>query len=186
MSRLRKAAVVALALLASGCGLFGDQPPPPPCPRISVPPDAQSITRFVEGPGRDLIDVAYDGRIVDILGSCEHEIDDVTNAGVLSVEINLVIETSRGPANSDRRAALDYFVALADSSRNLLNVRVFPVTVEFPGNRNRLIWRDDPDEPVILRIPLKAGQSGVDFEIFVGLQLTREELDYNYRRAKVR
>ncbi len=184
-----KASVTAaMTMLVAGCGaydaLFGSGEIPPPCPHVAVFSDANTITRFHQGTGRDIIDVNFEGEITDIYGSCEHDIDDDTLGGTLTVEISLNIDLARGPANKDRRAAFDYFVAVADASKNILNKKIFGVDVEFPGNFTRLGWTDYPDQPVLLDIPLKAGKTGKDFNIFVGFQLTREELEYNRRRLR--
>ncbi|MDP6804266.1 MAG: hypothetical protein QF902_02900 [Rhodospirillales bacterium] len=66
-----------LALVAGGCdsigSLFEDEAPPP-CPRIAVVPDASTITKFRAGPGRDIIDILYEGNIAAaIVSRCEEE-----------------------------------------------------------------------------------------------------------------
>lgn len=171
----RAAAILVFAVTA--CTVFQEEEPPPPCPRISVLGDAGTLTRFRPGPGRDLTDVLYEGVVTGVTGSCAYA-DDGKRA--LSMKISLVIEAARGPANRDGRAAFPYFVGITDSARNVLNKQRFSVTVVFPGNRTRLVVTDNP---VALEIPVKAGRAGQDFEIFVGFQLSRPELEYN-RRAR--
>ena len=179
-----RAAVVLSGVAAlSACSLFGEDELPPPCPEIAVLGDAASVTQFVEGPGRDLIDVLVEGDIADANGSCEYDVDDETGIGTLAVEMVVSIELNRGPANRDRQADIGYFVAITDAERNILSKETFKATVPFPGNRNRLIWTD---EPVYLGIPLKAKQTGKDFRIFLGLDVTRDELQFNRSQIKER
>ncbi len=173
-------AAVILALAVSACTMFREEEPPPPSPRISILGDAATLTRFRPGPGRDLTDVLYEGVVTGVTGSCAYANDGKRANGALSMKIALVIKAARGPANRDGRAAFPYFVGITDSSRNVLNKQRFSVTVVFPGNRARLVVTDNP---VALEIPVKAGQSAQDFEIFVGFQLSLEELEYN-RRAR--
>ncbi len=174
----RAAAILVLAVAA--CTVFQEEEPPPPCPRISILADAATITKFRPGPGSDLIDVLYEGVVTKVTGRCAYASDGKRANRTLSVEVALVIGAARGPANRDGQAAFDYFVGITDSSRTVLNKEGFGLQVAFPGNRNRLVVADDP---VTLEIPVKAGQSGQDFEIFVGVQLSREELEFN-RRAR--
>ena len=47
------------------------------------------------------------------------------------------------------------------------------------GNRTRLVYED---QPVVLSIPLKAGAIGPDFLVYVGFQLSPEELQYNRQK----
>ncbi len=180
-------APVALALLLAGCAdmrksMFGKAVPPPPCPRVSILPDAETITTFKAGPGRDLIDVVGEGQLVDAIGACEHKIDKETDAGTLDIELQVAMEARRGPAERDHRVSLDYFVTLLDgASTAILQKNTFRVTVEFPGNRS---VAQVLDSPVGLTIPLKAGQRGADFQILLGFQLTPDELEFNRQSAR--
>jgi hypothetical protein len=160
--------------------MFQEEEPPPPCPRISILGAAATLSKFRPGPGRDLIDVLYEGVLTNVTGSCAYADGGKRANRTLSMEVALVVTAARGPANRDGRATFPYFVGITDSSRNVLNKQRFSVTVTFPGNRNRLVITDNP---VTLEIPVKAGQGGQDFQIFVGFQLSREELEYN-RRAR--
>ena len=161
--------------------MFQKEEPPPPCPRVSILGDAATLTKFRPGPGRDLTDVLYEGVVTGVTGRCAYANDGKRANRALSIKVALVIEAARGPANRDGRAAFPYFVGITDSSRNVLNKERFNVRVVFPGNRTRLVITDDP---VNLEIPVKAGQSGRDFTIFVGFQLSREDLEYNRRARK--
>ncbi len=184
----RVVAFIALALVVTSCSaynsLFGGDKKLLPCPDISMMPDTDSLTRFREGGGKDITDVDFEGKITSIRGSCKHDINEDTGEGTLTVEVGIGVDMSRGPANKDHRARFDYFVAVADSAKNIINKKIFAVDAEFPGNFTRISWTDYPDSPVILDIPLKAGQSGQDFNIFIGFQLSREALKYNRRRLK--
>ena len=178
------AATVLAAVAAGGCALF-DKDEPPPCPPISVLAEGAQLVRFAVGAGRDLIDVDFEGRVADALAGCEYDIDDETETGTLTVEINPIFEVTRGPANRDRTAVFEYFVGLVEHRTDspVIHSRPrFDVTVEFPGNQTVVQYVEDT--PVTIVVPLAAGQSGSDFEVFLGLQLSRDELDYNRRRRQ--
>jgi hypothetical protein len=169
-----------MLLAGNGCGT-SDKERPPACPRVSVLGDAAALTRFAEGGGQDLVDVDYEVEVSDILAGCKY----VKNEGgqqTIVVAMAPVIVALRGPANRDREARFDYFVSIIDSERVVLNKQTFEVSVEFPGNLTRVGLKDD-DPPVTVDIPLAPGRTASDYQIFVGLQLTPDELEYNRRRS---
>lgn len=179
--RMIATGLIAVSVLAvAGCS-SDDQPPPERiCPRISALGDANMLTKFAVGAGKDLTDVDHEIRIVDIRYSCTF-VEDENKNPILAVAVAPIFEADRGPANSNRQARFDYFVAIADPQRTILNKQEFDLLVTFPGNRSRVTVSPD-DPPVTIDIPPVAGRSGPDYHVFVGLQLTPEELEYNRRR----
>lgn len=179
MLALRPAVLAMAALALSACEALKSTPPPP-CPDVAVLGDAATITKFVEGPGRDLTDVLYEARLVDAVGACNYDVEKETGEGMLDVDMAVSMEMARGPANLDGRAPVRYFVALTGKQGEIIDRQQFEGVVEFTGNRSQLVWTD---EPVNLAIPLKAGQTGSDFKIYVGYDLSREEVEFNRNRA---
>ena len=176
--------ILAVAVLVAGCPILELEKSPFYCPTINILADAASVTRFRDGPGRDIIDIAHEGEIRDILAAkCKHDIDKDSGEGLLTVKFSLVIEAELGPAADDRKPAFGYFVSITDGSFNILQKELFRFPVEFSGNRTRVTAED---EKVTLDIPLKAGQDGRDFEIFIGFQLSQEQVEYNRRRRAVK
>lgn len=166
------ALVLAFALAACNRPPEG---PPPPCPQILVPRETASATQFAEGPGRDLTDVVFEARVDRFSGFCETDIDYDDKTGEVEVELYLFFDAVRGPANTSRQGKLSYYVAIADKEENILQRRVFDSDVVFEGNRHRLQVREELTQT----IPLSAGQLGDDFRIYVGLQLSEEQLEFN-------
>ena len=70
---------------------------------------------------------------------------------------------------------MSYFVAIADADENILAREVFETSVLFEGNRNRIAL----GEELTQKIPLKGGELGDAFNIFVGFQLSDQDLKYN-------
>ena len=117
----RTAAAAVLALLLGGCStydaVFGEDIPPPPCPYIGVLPDANNIVKFRSGKGRDLIDIVHESELTNINTRCHYDIDEDTGEGTLSVEIGVLIDIVRGPANHNHLAEFAYFIVITDSSK---------------------------------------------------------------------
>ena len=173
--------LVGLVAPMAACGLFTKKEPPPgPCSRAVILGDAEQMVQFRDGPGRDILDVSYSGRLTRVFADCEYEMNK-DRTGVMSVRVYLAIEAERGPANRDRIAPYRYFVTLTDAEREPVSKNVFNLTAQFPGNVTRLVLTDDTVE---LKVPIGAGQSGKNFTIFVGFQLSDEQLEFN-RRARL-
>jgi hypothetical protein len=82
---------------------------------------------------------------------------------------------TRGPADRTRKAPFSYFVAIADNDDNVLARQNFDTTIAFPGTQTRNGVEEDIDQ----LIPIKTGQQGSDFHIYIGFNLTPEEIAYN-------
>ncbi|GAB4374452.1 MAG: hypothetical protein Kow00114_37040 [Kiloniellaceae bacterium] len=157
-------ALAGLALL-SACA---SEPETRPCPRAVVLKDAARQVKF-NGAGRDLTDVLYEAQIEAGRLVCEYD------ENVLDVDLQVNVIASRGPANSDRLANVRYFVAVARTDETILARESFDIAIPFPGNRTRVAGLEEIGQV----ITLQGNEDGGDYRIYVGLELTREELDYN-------
>lgn len=177
--RPRVIAVVLMGLTGTACGVVTgvfDKPIPPSCPSVSILSNAERVTIFRPGPGRDLIDITAEARIDDFIARCLYDVDEETGIGRVNVELSLGMTAARGAANVDGVAEFDYFVTLMKLDKTILTKNTFTVFAPFKGNRFRL---SAYDEPVILTIPIEPPQTGQDFLIYVGFQLTPDQLQYN-------
>lgn len=178
------AMAAALTLACAAVGSCSSVPPPPECPRVSVLNDASTLTRFGPGPGRDLVDVDYRAEFSDVRSGCRFATDDAKKLDKLVVAVAPVFVATRGPASESGNAEFAYFVSVVGANQEILNQQRFSVSVAFPGNRTRVELRQD-DPPVSIDIPLRDEQAE-RYEIIVGFQLSRDELDYNHRSRGLR
>lgn len=148
---------------------------PLPCPNIFIVSDGAKLTRFKPGPGRDIIDVLHEEEMTGFAHGCDYDIDD-NGVGTLNVLVAPSILSSRGAANQTGDADFEYFVAITDSNKKVLNKKRFPVIIPYPKNFSRINWQTQT--PHNLALPIKAGQNGADYEVYLGLQLSRTELEY--------
>ena len=178
------------ALLAAGLGAFGayqyatdklSEPIVLRCPDYLVIADAAHLVRFRDGPGRDLIDIDFETKIVRVQLVCTSNIDKRTRVGTLDVDVTVTFRAERGPANRSREGRFDYFISVVGRDQKILYREAFAIKVGFPGNKTRLVVRS---EPVTLEIPITPKRASRSFRIFAGLKLTREELEFNRRRGK--
>ena len=161
-------AVAGVSLLAYACS-GDDRFAQRICPRVQILEYADSLTEFASGPGRDVTDVVLKGRLVNVDGECIVEKD--------AVELDLVVEftVERGPANRTRKGRFAYFVAIPEFHPTPRGKRVFPVEIEFDSGINRVLYRDE----IAIEIPLTGKRGSTDFNLFVGFQLDRGQLEFN-------
>ena len=164
----RAAGALGLALVVAGCGGGERQPP---CPKIFLANETSVLTRFREGPGRDITDVVFEAELLGYSGSCKYE------RNMVSVELNVDFAVTRGPAGANR-VRFEYFVAVPRLFPDPAGKRVFDVDAEIPADQRRIQFRDE----ILLEIPLANRNEGPANEIYVGFQLAPEELEYNRRR----
>ena len=165
------AGALAGALLA-GCAADGPAPGPS-CPRMAAAAHTEDLVRFLPGPGRDVTDVVFRSRLAGVEGGCE------ARDAAVDVEMTVEFVVERGPADRDGRASFEYFVAIPQFRPLAEGKKRFPVSVRFPEGRSSVRHRDR----VAVRIPLGESETGAGFEIFVGHQLTAEDLARNRRAA---
>lgn len=167
----------ALALFVLAACQQGPAGPPPLCPNIVIVQDASVITQFLPGEGRDLTDVTMEARIADFKGFCDTDIED-DRTGIVEIDMQLLLVATRGPAAVTREATVKYFIAIADTDENILAREEFETSVTFEGNRNRVGFAEE----LVQKIPLRAGQRGDAFSVFVGFVLSDEDLKYNLNK----
>ena len=138
--------------------------------------DATEVTEFRPGPGRDLTDVRFEGEIAGLESDCDYDED-----GFVDVEVAVNLALSRGPAAEGNVGHYEYFVAIADPSDTIITKQSFPLDVEFPGAALRV---EVQEEVRIERIVFAPAADASRFRVFVGFQLTRDQLDYLRRRRR--
>jgi hypothetical protein len=151
------------------------------CPNYWVVADAANVVKFRDGPGRDLTDVNYEGKIVGVRLGCVSSIDKKTRAGTMEVDVTVRFNAQRGPANRDRKASFDYFIRVLDPNGNILKGENLSVFINFPGNKTRLQFQSPP---LTFEFPITSQWPNTYYRIFAGFKLTRDELDSNRRRAR--
>ncbi len=172
----RNLAGIFLGLVATGCGMFGGAKVAQyPCPQAGILKDAQRLTKFLPGPGRDLTDVVFEVRLANVRTKCTY--------GKSGVKIDMLVDIAieRGPADKSRKAVFAYFVAIANPAGNILARERFTALIPFVPNVSRAVAAEELEQT----IPLPRGRSAENYRIIVGLQVTRAELEFN-RRSRQR
>lgn len=163
--------LLAASIALSACSKEADEQVA--CPGVEVLQDLGELVRFRPGPGRDATDVSLEAWVDGVSGQCFLDGDE------LRVDLAVRIGTRRGPATKTDKAKIGYFVAITDLNRKVLVRQQFQTTAPF-SNRKTILFEDVLD----LKIPLPRGAQTDGFAIYVGLDLSEQELAFNRRKRK--
>lgn len=153
----------------TGCAALFGEDVQPPCPKAITVADAQNMTAHQPGPGRDLTDVLYEGSIIRIATGCDYD-----DEGRVEATFNLEFDLSIGPAAKDSTGQWQYFILVTNPDREFMAKRVFTVNLEF----QKAVFRTRIQEQVQAEFAYAPWADARNFRIFVGFQLTRDQLDY--------
>ena len=168
VSRARGAATLLLFVALAGCGLLSGQQQQT-CPRVTLLEDAARVIQFRASPVRDLTDMQFEGRIVAVGSRCRYG-----QSGLVDVTATIDMMFSRGPAAVTEMGSFEYFVVIANSGEEIIAKRVFSLDVAFPAAATRVAAREELTQ----RFSYIPAADANLYRIYVGFQLTREQLDY--------
>ena len=155
----------------------------PPCPTVKFLKDADKITVFKTGSGRDITDIVYEAELTAFTGDCEYIGDDSVYTSVV-MTLRVEMDATRGPAANARHARLNYFVAIPDFFPRPEGRKSFKREIAFPSNVNSIGFVDDAIE---IKIPLSEIHSSAQTKVFIGFELSKDQLKFNrQRRAGIR
>jgi len=149
--------------------------PIPPCPEVRIDSTTARYTIFKDGPGRDITDIAYEAEIVSFEGSCEFDDDGVE----VTMDMDMMI--SGGPSVQPGPINLHYFVAIPRFHPDPAGKKVFTRGYIIPrsGSRRERITESN----IRVYIPLESEIIAGGYIIYLGFQLTNEQLEYNRSRS---
>lgn len=157
-------AVLALAAMLAGCS---GSPEEFTCPSAAIAPDVDAVAIFAPGASADDANVQAAGKIFDVSRECKNE-----KGGILINTLITINAVRLAPQVS--RAEYVYFVAVVDSSRNILNEQRFTLDAQFTSQNFRQYV-----EKISVHLPLQHVSTGGNYAIVVGFQLLPEQLEFN-------
>jgi hypothetical protein len=162
----------ALALALGGCGGASklEQAVVTYCPNPFLVQDAQSLTRFKPGAGRDPRDIAFQAALTGTAVTCE------PGKNKLDVDLKLRVTVDAGPSVGGGTTSVPYFVRLLNGN-GVEEGQDFNATFKLSTANPR----GSSIEEITLSLPYsKPSDLGV-YRVAVGLKPTPEELEYNRR-----
>lgn len=167
-------ACLGLALLSS-CGTvdlsnLDDKPNVGPCP---VSASLYDASRVVEINGTERHEnVAFTGAIEGVRGYCRYV---GTNPITMEVEVDFAF--GKGPKADKATKSYPVFVTVTRRDKNILAKERFNIEVAWPEGKDVVRFTETIPGIVIPRA--NETISGSNFEIFVGFELTPQQLAYN-------
>ena len=145
---------------------------PFPCPGVSVPERARTLTLYRDGPGRDLSDVAFEMALSVSAARCDYAVEE-DGSGVVEAALIVTVAGTRGPAAETDHARAPFFVAISDPEGRILAKEVFAADLAFDETAARVRASQEIEQ----RIPLRTAARGPAYAVHAGFQLTRAQLD---------
>lgn len=179
MTILGRGLAAAAALALGGCDaidrLRGDDVVLP-CPAVRVVGDGDTFPRFREGAAMEPENIVLTGRIVAFESECDYDdADDPASGMVMRVSV-LVGAERAAAAGAAAGAPLPWFVAAIGPDRGVASKETFAAEIGFDGPEAR-VARSEPQD-VDLRFPSGAALRPWEYEVLIGFQLDRQQLEY--------
>ena len=172
-SPLRRSLAALLLPLVGGCGLVGESSGDPDiCPLPTIFKTTQELVRFKPGAGYDLSQALFHVKLNTFQGECDIGKKEIT------LTIDLSMTALRGAAMTKDQSQFAYWVWVVDRNKKVLTRNRTPVITKFEGRDSRIDFSDIFD----VIIPQREDHAPPDWRIYIGLELTKEELAYNRRR----
>ena len=173
LRQYRKYLAIAALLTLVGCSgteieNYGE------CPAVIIVKDTSELTIFRDGSKQNQKDVEFQVRVDSYKGSCKTSFES-DRSGKIHVDLQLKFDVVPGPLIVNRRENFRYYVAIVNIKGDILAKEIFSTSLEFDKNTGR----QSKIEKLTQKIFFRSSESGVDFDILVGLQLSPEQLDYN-------
>ena len=163
----------ALALSLGACGWFGGSSSSSDasnvyCPAPLTVADAQRLTRFKDGPGRDPRDIVFEAASGT---TCE------LTRNQLNVDVIMRISVNAGPSVGAGTTQVPYFVRVINTSGAVVQGQEFTADFRLSGGSPR----GTSQEELSLRLPYNQISDLAGYRIAIGLKPSQEELNYNRR-----
>lgn len=162
----------------AGCGIVKKvSNKGPVCPKIMIADNTFKKVVF-DGAGVDELNKIYSAEIMGYQAKCNYDEKTKNTELNLSVDFNV----KKGIIDRISQVNFEYFVAILDFYPKEQGKKIFPVNIDFSNKPDEL---EVKDKNVKIIIPDVEGKVSKDFQVFLGLQLTSEELEYN-RQNKIK
>jgi hypothetical protein len=163
------------ALVLAGCGSSAkDQQAASYCPQPLTVQDAQSLTRFKEGAGRDPRDVMFEASLVSAGTKCQ------LGRNKLEVDVLLRIAVNAGPSVGTGVTRVPFFVRVLDGNGAVVQgsdqLADYKISATSPRGLSQ--------EEMAVALPFASVSDLGGYRIAVGLKPSQQELDYNRRAGR--
>ena len=139
------------------------------CPAVGVLADASMLRVFGDGTGRDQANTAYELEFMRA-----HLLECELKDGEMTASLRFEARAKTGPAVSSSEYEYPYFVALLNPDGEVVSKDLRKGTVKFKSGKAETFFAQEYDD---IKFTVPEGRDGLGFEILVGFQLTREQIE---------
>lgn len=141
------------------------------CPGAAALVEASTLTAFPAGATADPSHALYQVAVNTVTSDCS--IDKHEHTADSSLEIHFT--ATRTPTGEAAQYRVPYFVAVRQGP-DILTKKVFWATFSFSPGDASVAFTESVDSTVV---KIAKDKQSYDYQILTGLQLTRDELEYN-------
>lgn len=139
------------------------------CPPIFLLKQAENLKRSEYAEQEKNNNMLFEAKIVDFKGKCVHK----KSKGILSISLSVNFEIIRGPKNRNGKIDFNYFVAIPKFYPDAEGKKIFSISEEFEEQSRRRTIVDE----LIIKVPIKKGQSFDLYSTYIGFQLSSQQID---------
>ncbi|TXH37271.1 MAG: hypothetical protein E6Q98_08405 [Rhodospirillaceae bacterium] len=166
-----------LAIALTGCA-SKDKGGALPCPMVVAPRELAHVTNFAPG-GTDLSDISFEAGVDTFSSYCKYSAN--AEQPYIRTAIKVQFIAARGPKFTGDKASFKYFVAITGPGGTLEKKEIFDSDIDLSGDKVKNITVDEIDP---IKVFPKEKENGDFYRIYIGLDLTKEQLDYNKRNPR--
>src|ERR1700760_353137 len=174
---MNRFAVIATAVSLAAIGLSGCQSAKQQanCPTANILTTASTMTEFRAGMEGDPAGEIYSIRLTGVQATCDFDKDE----GTTDTDVQLTFHATRSPTGDTVSHAVPYFIASMQDGVTVLNKQILAENFSFgPGESEVTFSASVPTT----HIKLDNGKKPYDYSLLAGLQLTRQQMDFNAGR----
>jgi hypothetical protein len=147
------------------------------CPTMTALVSASEESVFVPKSTPDPSNLLYTVEITSVKGDCDVD----KKATSADVSLSMHFRATRAPSGASAEYSVPYFVAVTEGTDRVLAKKEFNVQFAFaPGQATA----DFDDSIASTQVTAKGEKKTYDYQVLVGLQLTKEQLEYNRSQGR--
>lgn len=166
-------AILPFAMSLAACSMDNPDGFAPACPTVEVLGAAADQIAFT-GPSHDIGHLASRASVTRVTGQCHRGAGDQKKTASVVAEVSLGLNVTRGPGTG-RTVEVPYFIAVVYGDE-IKNKKQFVEKVQFPANVTQMLTHT---RIVPITLPVSRHVTIDGYRLEVGLQLTKEQLEYN-------
>lgn len=136
------------------------------CPQVAI---IRDLSVYQNPPAADDMNLVISARMGNVRGGC-----GVDEKGSV-IEGGFDVVAVRGANTAGRRAAIPFFISVLDAQDQVIRKETYEIPIVFEGSQ----LQQRMTVPVNPTIALPPGADAANYRVFIGFQLSREQVDAN-------